>query len=205
MPPGTSPERCSEAASRQRSSLRGPCSQGLCRFRWCALQDQLLNAGEAISATSTRQMATGTLRPSPKGRLCSPFRRSSPCGQWSHIQVTKYNPGVSEHVLCALTSDFSIPLLPITASSRVSTQRLSAVPPAPVHPSTQTLITRAFGDTHRVHTRGSRLMGGERVQPAGEENIAADTKMVIFFFGGAGEQIKSPPSEKTPSRKKRSS
>lgn len=88
-----------------------------------------------------------------------------------------------EHTLYTLTSDFSTPRLAVTISSRVSTQPLSTVSPAPLHPFTQILTTLFFGETPWVHTSGSRLTG-RHVQPSGKENIAADTKMVNFFLEG---------------------
>lgn len=129
MPPGTSLECHSQAVSQQLLFFAV--------FGGIFLHNQLLNAAEAISAPSTRQMAPGTLHPSPMGLLCSPTHRSSPCGQWSRTQVTKRNQRVFEHMLYTLTSDGSIPLLAVTASSgttgHTATSSLAPIQSDPHH------------------------------------------------------------------------
>lgn len=102
-----------------------------------------------------------------------------------------------EHMLCTLASDFSIPLPAVTVSS---TEHRVTSSLAPIHSDPHHAI---FRDTPWVHTIGGRLTG-RHVQPHGKENIAADTKLVNFFFWrGRADKIRT--SKKAPSRKGRSS
>lgn len=179
-------------------SAEGPCCRDLCCFPWYVLKDQLLNAAEAVSAASAWQMATGTLHPSPKGLLCSTIHRSFHCGQWSHIQITKSSPWVCEHMLYTLTSDFSILLLAVSVSSRVSTGPLVTVPPAPLHPpSSHCFLVTLPGFT-------LLQVGLLQACPAlWEGEYSCRYKNGDFFWKGRTDKICT--SEKTPSRKKRSS